>query len=572
MPDSSVITAPAERAAETGAAPALPSKGASDGRPYHLMCAVAVALVAIMLLGMVALILVNGLGHFWPSPLIHVTLHDGKRYVGPVAAHKAKPQDRRGRLSGASLQYRTKFKIGNRDVYGKDHLWVEDAQIAQQQLPGDVWVFERLEYGNFHGWVQEVRQSGKMVADGSADGLESFVRLHEVALALRQNIARLEEQRQRTRRPLTSLEAKLSALEHSRFARTPEGAERIARLQSQKTQMERRFTREIAAALDQLTQLKQEISELTAVVSLADGQTRSIALSDIVRAYQPNSMSLGTKVAHYVGKLIEFVWENPRESNTEGGVFPALYGTVLMVLLMTIVVTPFGVVTALYMQEYAKQGRILRAVRIAVNNLAGVPSIVIGMFGLAFFVYGVGGGIDQLFYSEYLPTPTLGTGGIMWASLTLALLTVPVVIVATEEGLSAVPQAYREGSLALGTTKWQTICHVVLPNATPGILTGVILAISRAAGEVAPLMITGVVKLAPSLPLDAAPPFIHLERKFMHLGFHIYDVAMQSPNIEAALPMVYSTTALLLLLVLGLNSVATYARNRLRKKYAAAKL
>jgi phosphate transport system permease protein len=185
-------------------------------------------------------------------------------------------------------------------------------------------------------------------------------------------------------------------------------------------------------------------------------------------------------------------------------------------------------------------------------------------------VYAVGGSLDALFFPEALPTPTFGTGGIFWASLTLALLTVPVVIVATEEGLSAVPRDFREGSMALGATKLETMVRVILPCALPGILTGLILAIARAAGEVAPLMLTGVVKLAPTLPVDGTWPFFHLDRKFMHLGFHIFDVGFQSPNVEAAKPMVYVTTLVLIMVVVGLNLTAIILRNFLRKKYAGS--
>ena len=238
-----------------------------------------------------------------------------------------------------------------------------------------------------------------------------------------------------------------------------------------------------------------------------------------------------------------------------------------MVMLMSVMAVPFGVLAALYLREYARQGFFVRAVRIAVNNLAGVPSIVFGVFGLGFFVYIVGGAIDQTFYPESLPTPTFGTGGILWASLTLGLLTVPVVIVAAEEALAAVPRSMREASLASGATTFQTMVRVVLPAAAPGILTGLILAMARGAGEVAPLMITGVVKLAPDLPLDGFFPFVHLDRKFMHLGFHIYDVGFQSPNVEAAKPMVYATSVLLLLIVVLLNLTAIVVRTRLRRRY-----
>ena len=302
----------------------------------------------------------------------------------------------------------------------------------------------------------------------------------------------------------------------------------------------------------------------------ANGKEKSIPLGQVMRVFRPNDLSVLEKTWVYAGNVWTVLTTEPREANTEGGIFPAIFGTVMMVIIMSIVVAPFGVIGALYLREYARQGIVVRMVRIAVNNLAGVPSIVFGIFGLGFFVYGVGGSIDALWFSDQLPTPTFGTGGILWASLTLALLTVPVVIVATEEGLAAVPREYREGSIGLGATKWETIWKVVLPTALPGILTGLILAMARASGEVAPLMLTGVVKLAPAMPIDGTWPFLHLDRKFMHLGFHIYDVGFQSPNIEAAKPMVYVTTLVLILVVVTLNLTGVVMRNRMRKKYAGS--
>jgi len=310
----------------------------------------------------------------------------------------------------------------------------------------------------------------------------------------------------------------------------------------------------------------------TLVVSTAGGVSKEVPKSAIVRSVRPNGMSLGGKIAVYASRLREFLLDDPRESNTEGGIFPAIFGTVMMVFLMSFAVLPLGVLAALYLREYARQGPLVRIVRIAVNNLAGVPSIVFGVFGLGFFVYLVGGGIDRLFFADALPTPTFGTGGILWAALTLALLTVPVVIVATEEGLAAVPRGVREGSLALGATKIETIVKVVLPAAAPGILTGMILAMARAAGEVAPLMIVGMVKLAPALPVDGTAPYVHLERKFMHLGFHIYDVGFQSPNVEATKPLVFATALLLIAVVTVVNLAAITIRNRLRRKYATSAL
>jgi phosphate transport system permease protein len=318
-----------------------------------------------------------------------------------------------------------------------------------------------------------------------------------------------------------------------------------------------------------LTGLYEQINRDSIIATTASGQEVEIPLAKIVRVYYPNDMSWLQKVGFYFSKIWEFVSDEPREANTEGGVFPAIFGTVMMVLIMSVMVTPFGVVAAVYLREYARQGVLTRTIRIAVNNLAGVPSIVYGVFGLGFFVYFLGGNIDQLFYPEAAPSPTFGTPGILWSSLTLAILTVPVVIVATEEGLARIPKAIREGSLALGATKAETLWRTVLPMASPAIMTGLILAIARAAGEVAPLMLVGVVKLAPSLPLDGNAPFLHLDRKFMHLGFHIYDVGFQSPNVEAARPLVYATALLLVAVIVVLNLAAIGIRNHLREKYRA---
>ncbi|PIV80852.1 phosphate ABC transporter, permease protein PstA [bacterium CG17_big_fil_post_rev_8_21_14_2_50_64_8] len=314
-----------------------------------------------------------------------------------------------------------------------------------------------------------------------------------------------------------------------------------------------------------------DAGEFAIRTATAAGQVKDIALNDIVRAYPANRLSLAEKAGLYLGRWWEFLTAEPREANSEGGVFPAIFGTVLMTLGMTILVVPFGVMSALYLREYAKQGWLTSVVRISINNLAGVPSIVFGVFGLGFFSYFLGGGIDALFFADKLPNPTFGTGGIMWASLTLALLTLPVVIVATEEALSAVPDSMREGSFACGATRWQTIRRVVLPRSLPGIMTGAILAMARGAGEVAPLMLVGAVKLAPDLPLDLHFPFLHPERSFMHLGFHIYDLGFQSQNSEAAKPMVFTTTLLLMGIVLFLNAAAIMLRTRLARKYTGSR-
>ena len=319
----------------------------------------------------------------------------------------------------------------------------------------------------------------------------------------------------------------------------------------------------------QIEELKKENQRYSLLMKVSDGNVVSLPLSSIVRGYPANQLGWSQRLSIYLDRWIEFFTAEPREANSEGGVFPAFFGTVVMTLLMSLVVSPLGVIAALYLREYAKAGYLVSAVRIALNNLAGVPSIVFGVFGLGFFCYFLGTTIDQLFFAAKLPNPTFGTGGILWSALTLALLTLPVVIVASEEALAAVPNSMREGAYACGASKWQTIQRIVIPRALPGILTGMILAMARGAGEVAPLMLVGAVKLAPELPIDGNFPFIHLERSFMHLGFHIYDVGFQSQNSEAAKPMVFTTTLLLILIIFMLNLAAIYLRNRLYRRVIA---
>jgi len=323
-----------------------------------------------------------------------------------------------------------------------------------------------------------------------------------------------------------------------------------------------RVTKEIAA-------LDAENVRYQMRLVTADGKEKLLPLAQIVRAYAPNRAGWFGKLSVYLSRWGEFLSAEPREANSEGGVFPAIWGTVAMTLIMSIAVVPFGVLAALYLREYARSGLMVSLLRIAINNLAGVPSIVFGVFGLGFFCYVVGVQVDQLFFSTQLAenTPTFGTGGLFWASLTLALLTLPVVIVTTEEALAAVPSSMREGSYACGASKWQTIWRIVLPRALPGVMTGMILAIARGAGEVAPLMLVGAMKSAPELPIDGIFPFIHPQRSFMHLGFHLYDLGFHSQNSEAARPMVFTTALLLIVIIAVLNITAVRLRNRLRKRF-----
>ncbi|MFO1434872.1 MAG: phosphate ABC transporter permease PstA [Gammaproteobacteria bacterium] len=542
-----------------------------SGAPWIWLNAGMVSVALIMIVSLLLFLAVRGMGHFWPSQIVAFESqnNDGsvEKVLGEIVDHETLSATRLKELGmkpppGESRVDRVLLKTGNRDISGIDFRWFARNDISNQTVPHEAMELERTEWGNFIGFPVTLKENGKEVSAGG-----------DLLPALQERLARrnkLEDQIddiQRNR--IGHVNYQLESIRLQERADTNAG-NLDAQAKQNYADARQLLQVEYESLTKELSDLNQQIMRDTLVMRTVDDKSLEIPLAKIVRAYQPNAMSVAQKIGHYLSKIVEFVTADPREANTEGGIFPAIFGTVLMVIIMAMLVTPFGVIAAVYLSEYAKQGPFTRMVRIAVNNLAGVPSVVYGVFGLGFFVYFVGGSIDRAFFSTALPTPTFGTPGLLWSALTLALLTVPVVIVATEEGLSRIPKSIREGSLALGATKAETLWRTVLPMATPGMMTGVILAIARAAGEVAPLMLVGVVKLAPSLPIDANSPYLHLDRKFMHLGFHIYDVGFQSPNVEAARPLVYATAFLLVLVIVALNLTAIRIRNRLREKYNAA--
>ncbi|MFP5383072.1 MAG: phosphate ABC transporter permease PstA [Gammaproteobacteria bacterium] len=541
-----------------------------EGTPWIWLNAGALAISLMAVVGLLVYILAKGIVHFWPHPIMQADYRyeDGRSelVIGEIAGEEAVTAARLREagewLPGEDISVtRVLAKVGNRDVYGRDFRWLIEPRVTNVQFPADLVVVERREWGNFYGRVQDVRENGTVVASGEPAWPQLRQRLDR-ALDLFADIRRIEKH------DIGRINRGIERIRLDRRRLDLDGvkdAAAFAALDAKKQALDAEY--EVLAG--KLALLHEQMARDSVTLVIADGATREVPLARIVHVERPNALSLPGKIGHFLGKLWEFVSDEPRESNTEGGIFPAIFGTVTMVFLMTLVVTPFGVVAAIYLREYASQGVMTRTVRIAVNNLAGVPSIVYGVFGLGFFVYFLGGNIDRLFFPEAAPAPVFGTGGLGWASLTLALLTVPVVIVATEEGLSRVPKSLREGSLALGATKAETLWRIIIPIASPAIMTGMILAIARAAGEVAPLMLVGVVKLAPSLPIDGNAPFVHLDQKFMHLGFHIYDVGFQSPNVEAARPLVFATAFLLVLVIVALNLLAITIRNRLREKNKA---
>ena len=531
-----------------------------SGDPFVWLTGVALMFSLLMIAGLMYLIAAKGLGFFWPSDIAEVKLKDGSVFLGEVTGHeKAKLHGPEGE---EIFVERTQLKIGNRDLYGLDFKWIDDDNIEITTYPKYAVALERREWGNMYGFIKQISEGGNVVCTGNEDCWPVLESQLPVYSSIYEEIKGIEKgEIGGINREIENLRLKIRGEEMG-----SNNQEKISRLEAQIKEEEAKYQEQEK----KLTALYSEFGKEVITMTSIDGRDKEMPLGNVVRAYRPNSLGWFGKASLYASKVWEFVSAEPREANTEGGVFPAIFGTILMVLIMSVVVLPFGVLAALYLREYAKQGTLVRIVRICVNNLAGVPSIVFGVFAVGFFIYGMGSTLDSIFFKEALPNPTFGTGGILWASLTLALLTVPVVIVATEEGLAAVSKEIRDGSLALGATKFETTWKIVIPSAMPAILTGLILAIARATGEVAPLMITGVVKLAPQLPVDGYFPYLHLERKFMHLGFHIYDVGFQSPNVEAAKPMVFTTALLLIIIVVVLNLTAIIIRNRLRKKYTTS--
>ena len=543
----------------------------ASGEPWIWLNAAAVGISVAAVVCLLGLIAVKGLAHFWPADvqLLDVRQADGssRSYFGELIERDRIPVQQYLEAGGEPQSVvddagvlRWLVKTGNRRSAPPDFRWLFESSIVNRNTPAGVAVIERLEWGNAYGRPIRFTQATGVTVSGDAvwpallDALREAAGVRAEARAIEQgDINRINHRLEQLR--LTNRRLDLRQ-EPADSATRRDNALRAAELRADYEQQERR-----------LRVLNQALAHQTLVLSTAAGSELEVPLAQILAAHRPNDMSVTAKLTHYLRNIWRFLSEDPREANTEGGIYPAIFGTVLMVMLMAVVVTPFGVIAAIYLREYARQGPVVRTIRIAVNNLAGVPSIVYGVFGLGFFVYFLGGSIDELFFRAALPSPTLGTPGLLWASLTLALLTLPVVIVSTEEGLTRIPRALREGSLALGATKAETLFRVVLPMASPSILTGIILAVARAAGEVAPLMLVGVVKLAPTLPLDGNFPYLHLERKFMHLGFHVYDVGFQSPNVEAARPLVYATALLLVLIIVFLNLTAIMLRSRLERRY-----
>ncbi len=537
----------------------------AHGEPWVWLMSGSLAIAITMVIGLLLFITARGSIHFWPRPLYEITKLNGEKFLGEVISRESQLENV---SADQTVDERVLVRAADPRTASTHYTWFDDKNITSIQRPQFATVVERFEGGRFHGFPVCLLKDG--ITTGNSPEV-AWQQYQEISPTIQK---RFREANRIDRLRRGDLQKRLRDARLALFnARLKHGENHpiVEYVKNEEQKISKEVT-EISGLLDKkMAVLRKANSSWQFEFKTVNGQSATFPVEEIIQAWQPNNIGLFGMLHVYGARWWKFLSDNPREANSAGGVFPAICGTVSMTLIMALLVAPFGVLAALYLREYAADNSLTVAIRIAINNLAGVPSIVYGAFGLGFFCYGAGGWIDETFFSASLLAdnqPTFGTGGLLWASLTLALLTLPVVIVATEEALAAVPNSMREGSYACGGSKWQTIRRIVLPRALPGIMTGLILAMARAAGEVAPLMLVGVKKVALDLPIDTSFPFIHPEREFMHLAYLVYDIGFQSSNSQAAKPMVFTITLLLVAIIAMLNIAAIYLRSKLKQRYA----
>lgn len=529
-----------------------------SGRPWVWLTAGAVSLSLLAMLALVSLLVWQSMRLFWPQPVYQLEIDGSSPVLGELVATLNMPQVESASTPGQPVLL---FRTGSGAA--QEYSRLPAARITDRERPIDALIVQRHLAGKEYGFLQGMLENGQVL---TADDMPAALQQRLTLLDTQRRLASRLREQQRVQLGQRAEQLQQQALAWQREQQwTPRNQATILAGQAELQHQQEQLARQLAA-------LDTDMARDQLVLRDIAGQQQHIALRDVELAWFPNAMSLRQKLQHTATQIGRFISQDTPDYATGTAVFPALVGTLLLVILMAVMVMPLGVMAAVYLHEYAGNTLLTRIIRIAVSNLAGVPSIVYGIFGLGFFVYILGGSLDKLFYADSLPAPTFGTPGLLWAALTLALLTLPVVIIATEEGLAQIPAALRQGSLALGATQAETLWRVVLPGAAPAMMTGLILAVARAAGETAPLMLVGVIKSAPTLPVDGLFPWLHADRQFMHLGFQIYDMAMQSPDGDAVRPLVFATALLLILLVVALNLAAMGLRHRLREKYRALTL
>jgi phosphate transport system permease protein len=412
-------------------APSTNDNSTPKGEPWVWFTSLGLIVGLSMVAGLLGLVLINGFSVFWAPQVPTVKLKDGTEIVGQLVQRRV-----RSNSPASDPHYERQYQIGLRELNNTSYVWVDELNIIDEKFVPETLGLERMENGPAF-IIPKIIVDSKGTQHAADAHIYSLIQTEvELATEVREQVLNINQNK--IGRVNAEMEASRIALRRAEDRQEPTVA----------------LTDKINNLDHEFTELKKEaeaVSKPTAMAHLegvdARGHVVSIPFSNIVRAWEPNRMTLAERIGLMFSRVREFLFDAPREANTEGGLMPAIFGTLVMTVFMSLLVTPVGVIAAIYLKEYAKDGVVLRVVRICVNNLAGVPSIVFGVFGLGFFVYVLGGTIDQLFFSDQLKynnnTPVFGTGGLLWCSLTLALMTLPVVIVATEEALSAVPRGMR---------------------------------------------------------------------------------------------------------------------------------
>ena len=497
----------------------------------------AAAILSLTLMGLILYVLAKGLSYFTLYPTVNVQVID----------ESGVPRQHYAQLYHTDPETKEHvILVYQHDTQKNQQLSINDTNIIYKPIIHPIWTLNLTNGSNL--FASQLRLHSASLAPNAVQRYSSAA-----YSALRDEIYHLQTQRRELTSQLAPLNIELAKLQQSSLGTNHPEYHTIYQ--------------QIMGLMFQQQHLDKQLDDIQLIYQQADGTTGQLPLYQVDYLVNTNELSWLERMSVSALKMWYFISADPKQSNSAGGVFPALFGTLLLVFLMTVLVMPLGVLTALYLHEYAPYNYFTLILRTIITNLAGIPAIVYGVFGLGLFVYVIGTSLDQWLYADTLPSPTFGAPGLFWAALTMALLTLPVVIVSTEEGLRQVPEGLKKGAMALGATQFEMIRKIVLPIASPSIVTGGILAIARAAGEVTPLLLVGAVMSAPVLPIDNEFPYIHLERQFMHLGVLVFDGVFHSQTNINASSMMFATCLLLVLIVLVLNSMASWLRFRLKQQY-----
>ncbi|QDU60065.1 Phosphate transport system permease protein PstA [Planctomycetes bacterium Pan216] len=555
--------------------------GMPAAEPMHWLTGGALAMVVLSVGGLLGLLLVHGLFAFWPKPIVRLSMTDGRAYLGEVLSWNASPTaSARRDLIVASRSASDPETIGDMILRVSNRspspsssdsgiVRLPRRAIASQTI--DPWAVAIDLGGNVRlfGTPTAFYEQSTLIADEPARIWPLFETRHREVRQQRRDAQREKDNVLADVDRLLASKRRELAAARARSQASPQAVDdaeealAYARSESDK---------ELDRLRERLAQVEASTQRYRMIVKGTDGTTWNLALVDIVRGSAPNQAGFLSAVVTSCERWKEFLTTGAGDSVQQSGIYPAIVGTLAVTMIMTVLVVPVGVMAAFFLREYTRNPTLRFCLRITIRNLAGIPSIVFGVFGLLLFCDTIGPALDALWFADSLPWPTFGKGGLLWAGCTLALLTLPVVIVSTEDAVAVVPSSVRQASYACGASQWQTIQRVILPYALPGIATGTLLAIARAAAAVAPLMLVGAVTMTHGSEGNETFSQLQLDQEFMHLGLHVYNLAFETDDHWTTRPLLYATALVLLVIVISLNMVAIALRSRWRQRLAVREL